>query len=546
MTERVPSVTRHSVARRPDTGGASRETHTECTRRGVLRATGGSLGGFGLFGTVGGTTGRRTARYLALCDPFDEPTSRISRTGFSTADELFDGNVQVLTGPPGSRRRLAAISGVVAAFEDERIGANLRGVLPKSGSDATWKSLSASNSLQPTEYQVEADEDDRYVSRQWDKRAIGAFDAHRLATGAGTRIAVIDDGVFAEHPDIQQNFNLEASVRINDGRIFPSRGLNGYGHGTFVAGVAAAGNDGTEGVVGVAPDAELVSVSPTFGGGGPAIDPVGLELFLSDVIRAMEYATRIGADVMNLSLGVLFDFPAAFVRFLRVLTDYLAFNSSPQTVTVIASGNDGIDFSVESGLYDFPGSVPNALTVGSTGPNDRRTSYSTYGAGFVNVGAPGGGYETVVREFCAADGDGDDTGRISSDATGLLLPGATVGDACELPAYPYPRNYIFGPLPPDSVIAQYLTTYPTAGLLSSDRYYAYLAGTSFAAPQVAGVVALVRELAPELPAAAVQRVITATADEVPGESRAGLGAGRVNAERAVSVVSERTGSAATN
>ncbi|WP_224333698.1 S8 family peptidase [Haloprofundus halobius] len=407
-------------------------------------------------------------------------------------------------------------------------------VLPRSAGNATTRPPTASGSptpqIDPTD---EDDEDDRYVSRQWDKRVIKAFEAHRTATGKGTRIAVIDTGIYADHLNLRENVDLDASVRINQGRTFPSRGRDGFGHGTLVAGVAAASNNGDAGIVGVAPDAELVSVSPSAGGSSPGIDPAKIQAFFSDVILSMEYAASIEADVMNLSLGVLFDLSSDLSRFLLLVADYLAVRNWLFTVVVIASGNAGFGFPPGGRFFDFPGSIPSALTVGATGPNDRRTEYTTYGSEFVDVSAPGGGYETIVKAFCTPDGDSDDTGEISSDATGWLLPGSTVGDACALPAYPYPRNNIWGPFPPNSYMALSLTTYPTEALLSEDRHYGYSAGTSFAAPQVAGVVALVREVAPELSAPEVQRLITETADGIPGESRAELGAGRVNASRAV-------------
>ena len=56
---------------------------------------------------------------------------------------------------------------------------------------------------------------------------------------------------------------------------------------------------------------------------------------------------------------------------------------------------------------------------------------------------------------------------------------------------------------------------------------------------MAGIVALVREVTPEIGSMEVGELIARTADEIPGESRAELGAGRVNAAQAVEVAAER-------
>jgi subtilisin family serine protease len=505
-------------------------------RRSVLRRIGANIGGLGITGIA---AGQENVRYIAAGDPLSSRLSkRINSAGFSIVHEIFDGNVLIITGRSGQRAQLTDIQGVLHVVEDRLLRTRSPGITRGSTSPApSWET---SNLEQPVT-QIKWDNDEEFVSRQWDKEAINAFEAHRTATGEGTCIAIIDDGILADHPDLEKNFNLDASVRINRGQLFPSRGLNGYGHGTIVAGVAAASNDGDKGIVGVAPDAELVSVSPTFGGGTPLNEVA----FLTDVILSMDYANNINADVMNLSLGALYDLPPEIIRFLRIVINHLAFFTYPQTVVVIASGNDGINITPEGGFFDFPASIPSALTVGATGPNDERSDYSTYGQGFVDVTAPGGEYEMLSKTFCENDGDGDETGRISSDWAGYAKlgigppPKGRVGKTCPLPEYPYPTNGIFGTIAPNSVIAQEQRQI-NSHLVSQDGYYAYLGGgTSFAAPQVAGVVALIREVAPNMPARRIQEVIRETAEVTLGESRSELGAGRINAARAVAAARKR-------
>lgn len=517
---------------RDDYGANDRSTGSDrCSRRGVLRGVATGIGGLGV---SGGAAGRTAVQYVAAGEPpVDDLTGRITRAGFSVERELFDGRVQVVTGRPGRRAGLAAVDGVRDAIADHRLRADPSTVTPASTRAAATGTAGPAQSDPPTPSQgsgadlpLAADRDDEHVGHQWDKVVTGAFEAHETATGEGTRIAIVDTGIHAAHPDVADNLDREASVRIVDGRVLPSRGEDGFGHGTFVAGVAAASNAGDEGTVGVAPDAELVSVSPSLRGSA-----------VTNVIDAMEYAVEIGVDVANLSLGVLVRFPARATRFLRRILDDLAVFSSPKTAIVIAAGNNGVNVRPEGNRFEFPASARNALTVAATGPNDARAVYSTHGLGFVDLGAPGGGYETYRQTFCSPAGGDDGAGELTGDPTAVLPPGTAAGDACSLPAHPYPTNHIYGPLPPGSAIARELAESSTEDVLSDDGRYGYLRGTSFAAPQVVGVVALVREVAPELPTAEVQQLLFESADDV-GESRAELGAGGVNAARAVAAAEE--------
>lgn len=465
------------------------------TRRTALRAAGGVVtGGAGIPGRAGG---RARTRYVAIGRPRrgDVP-DRVARAGFSVERTFADGSVLLVVGPPGRRRRLGAVRGVVEAVRDRP--------LHRRGSEDSVDRITVPTGARPRSP----------VERQWDKAVTDAFDAHEVATGDGTTIAVIDSGVSADHPALEPNVNVDASRRVDGGQLYPARGRDRLGHGTFVAGVAAARGAGEGGVVGMAPDAEIVSVSPTLGGTA-----------LIDVVASMEYATAIGADVMNLSLGVTVDLVPRVERALRLLVDRYARRAYPQTATVVAAGNEGADASPGRGVFGFPASIRHALTVGATGPNDERTFYSTYGRGFVDVGAPGGGYETADKSFCADDGDG--SGQITDDVDEPSdgVPGVSAGAACPLPAFPYPTNHVYGPVPPRSVIAGQRD--------GEGAYYGYAIGTSFAAPQVAGVIALVRDVAPAMAAQRIEQLVVETADPLPGASRGELGGGRTNAARAV-------------
>lgn len=101
--------------------------------------------------------------------------------------------------------------------------------------------------------------DDAFYPLQWDKQNTNAATAQETATGAGTTLAIVDTGIDVDHPDLVDNVNAERGCCSSTGPPTPDE-QDVYGHGSHVAGIAAASNDGTQGVVGMAPDAELISL----------------------------------------------------------------------------------------------------------------------------------------------------------------------------------------------------------------------------------------------------------------------------------------------
>lgn len=217
---------------------------------------------------------------------------------------------------------------------------------------------------------------------------IDAPEAWNITIGdSGVIVAVIDSGVDFAHPD------LAANIWTNPGEI-PDNGidddLNGYvddvrgwdfikddnapaandprGHGTHVAGIiAAAGNNGA-GVAGVSWSAAIMSLRflNAFGAGTTA-----------DAILAMEYANRMGADIINNSWG-----SEGYSQALKDVIDV-----SPALV-VCAAGNAGTDNDV---FPHYPANYTsdNIIAVAASNSSDNLASFSNYGAMSVDVAAPG-------------------------------------------------------------------------------------------------------------------------------------------------------------
>jgi subtilisin family serine protease len=117
-------------------------------------------------------------------------------------------------------------------------------------------------------------------------------DLHRLATGKHVRIAEIDTGVEADHPDLagrviaQQNF-------VDD------RAEVAEAHGTSVAGIIAARADNAIGIAGIAPEADLLALRACWERSGA--EPAVCSSFT--LAKALQFALDRKAQVINLSLG---------------------------------------------------------------------------------------------------------------------------------------------------------------------------------------------------------------------------------------------------
>lgn len=209
------------------------------------------------------------------------------------------------------------------------------------------------------------------MSRAWD-----------LAVGRPEIVvAVLDTGIDLTHPD------LASAIWVNPGEI-PGNGLdddsNGFvddvygwdfaandnlpdddhGHGTHVAGIAAAVLNNGIGIAGVAGGVTIMPVDVFMGGIGT----------YEDLIRAIVYAADNGAHVINMSLGA-----SSYSRGEEMAVDYAW---SRGAVVVAAAGNTARE------SYHYPAAHHNVIAVAATTAADYLASFSTRGD-FVDVAAPG-------------------------------------------------------------------------------------------------------------------------------------------------------------
>lgn len=295
-------------------------------------------------------------------------------------------------------------------------------------------------------------------------------EVHRLATGAGQVVAVIDTGV-APHP------RLGSRLRGGGDYLTGGDGRSDCdGHGTAVAGIIAASEGGRDdgGVEGIAPDARVLAIrqsSPSFQvpDGDGTFRPAG---DVHTLAEAIVLAVRSGATVINISEAVCLPTDQAGVQGASIQAA-LRLAARSDVVVVAAAGNAGVGSCAPAGQEPadqvaLPGWYgDDILAVGAVGPDDAPAEFTVPGP-WVDVAAPGTGLRS------------------------LAVGGGTTGAGVD--------------------------------------------GTSFAAPWVSGLAALLRERFPKLSAAQIADRILATARRPSGERSTLLGRGVIDPVAALTAV----------
>lgn len=229
---------------------------------------------------------------------------------------------------------------------------------------------------------------------QWYFKVLNVDAAHQITRGNGVVVAVLDTGVRADHPDLRDavlpGFDT-APTYAGDGRT------DNDGHGTSMAGlIAGRGHDGSNGVVGIAPDAKIL----------PVKIPLGTLASETETNTAIKWATDHGARVMNLSFG-----SEGSSRFRSAIAEAQA----ADVVMVAGSGNLPDD-----GKH-FPGAYPEVLTVGAVDRDGKVASFSRTGPQ-VDLVAPGVDITSPYRDSSG----GYFTGFGTSQSTAIVSGAAAL------------------------------------------------------------------------------------------------------------------------
>ncbi|MBN1876902.1 MAG: peptidase S8 [Anaerolineae bacterium] len=214
---------------------------------------------------------------------------------------------------------------------------------------------------------------DPYYTSQWALDRTNAPRAWResdSSLGKGVLIAVLDTGADFEHVDLTAKLRSDIDKDfVND----DDEAQDDHGHGTHVAGIAAAATNNEEGVVGLGWDAEVLPLKVLDKNGGGS---------LAKLVNAVYYATDQGANIINMSLATDADYNLQCSQF-PALLEALQYAYEHDVLVVVAAGNDNDD----AGKV-VPANCPYVLTVAATDSSDTRSYFSNYGS-VIDIAAPG-------------------------------------------------------------------------------------------------------------------------------------------------------------
>jgi len=312
---------------------------------------------------------------------------------------------------------------------------------------------------------------DFYYRNQWYLAKVQADSAWNIISSSpDIVVAVIDGRVQTNHPDLKNNIWTNRREVAGDGVdndrngfIDDKRGWNfvdnqpsppkqfdsgwteaGVSHGTMVAGIIAAEGNNQIGITGVTFKAQIMPLRVLNDRGQGKV---------SDVIRAIDYATNNGADIINLSF--------VSFKYSEALQEAIARAHQAGVIVVAAAGNEqanGSGYNIDQtpiypACYDGSFSENMVIGVAATDALDQKTKFSSYGSRCVDITAPGISFFSTIT----AGSDSNDPAKL---------------------------------------------------------YEGYWSGTSMAAPVVSGALALIEEADPKLKPQEAVNILFASAHNI--------------------------------
>ncbi|WP_396599440.1 S8 family serine peptidase [Frigoribacterium sp. R86507] len=263
---------------------------------------------------------------------------------------------------------------------------------------------------------------DPLEAEQWDMSAIGAPEAREITPGdPDVVVGVLDSGIDVSHPDLAGQVDPALSVGCAVNGV-PDQDQSAWvpvddseSHGTHVAGTIAAAHNGV-GIVGIAPGVTLASVK--------VVNYDGY-IYPEYALCGFMWAADKGFDVTNNSYYVdPYEFwcqgQADQAPALEAVTRAVEYSETQGVLSVAAAGNSAYDLAnkttndtspndstpvegrdVSQGCIDMPAEIDGVITVsalreGADGQPVFDARYSNYGAGVIDLGAPGSGILSTV------------------------------------------------------------------------------------------------------------------------------------------------------
>ncbi len=352
--------------------------------------------------------GRELLAHITPADPIDYPPD-CSEIGEPlpvdplTGQEYKPGEILVKFKPDADINSIIQSHGAIASESIQESGEwQLLTFSPDTDLQQIRANLAQDSNIDSLElnYKLSVESADPLYSRLWGLNNTGqtggrfdadidAPEAWRIQSGSrSVTVAVIDSGVDYRHPDLAANIWRNVREIAGDGIDNDRNGfvddIVGYdfanrdnnpmddnGHGTHVAGTIGAVGNNSLGVIGVSPNVSIMPLKFL------ARDGSG---FTMDGVRAVDYATRMGADVINASFGG--------GGYSQAMYDAISRANSAGVLFVAAAGNAANN---NDWRPSFPANydLPNVISVAATDHNDRLANFSNYGRNTVDLAAPG-------------------------------------------------------------------------------------------------------------------------------------------------------------
>jgi hypothetical protein len=217
---------------------------------------------------------------------------------------------------------------------------------------------------------------DPLLPRQWYAPQDKAFDAFNVLQFLPVvRVAVIDSGVDVNHPDLRGGQIVAARSFVGGSPV------DEEGHGTFVAGEIAAAVDDGHGIAGLAPAGRLLVAKVVREDGSVSTRAEA---------RAIRWAVKLGARVINISLGGLRDPQDPFFTGYSKVEQQAINDAVAKGVLVVAAVGNNKYAPVKPWKYaSYPAALPHVLGVGSYGRSGDVSTFSNQDPVFVDLVAPG-------------------------------------------------------------------------------------------------------------------------------------------------------------
>ncbi len=229
---------------------------------------------------------------------------------------------------------------------------------------------------------------------------INAPEAWAISTGSGSIIvAIIDSGVAYNHPDLAANM-WDGTNCVDENGAALGGCLHGYdfedndkiplpdssSHGTHIAGTIAAAINNNKGIIGVAPNTQIMALKSS--------------LTTAEIVKAISFAQNNGAKIINASWGSTTDDPVletAISNFngLFISSAGNCGDASSYTLNGCTSQNEP--------MYPASDNLSNVISVAATDQNDALASFSNYGASTIDVGAPGTNIYSTLADSTMLD-----------------------------------------------------------------------------------------------------------------------------------------------